>query len=39
MDCEEMLVKQVEMTAAASPGTRSFIYRNAVKALQVRKAT
>ena len=33
MDCEEMLVKQVEMSHEASPGTSFFIYRNAIKAL------
>ena len=33
MDCEERLIAQVEMTHAASPATRSFIYRNFVKAL------
>jgi hypothetical protein len=27
MDCEEMLVTQVEMTVAASPDTKAFIYR------------
>ena len=31
MDCEEMLVKQVALSAAASPGTRFFIYRNFIK--------
>ena len=29
MDCEEMLVKQVQMAAAVSPSTGYFIYRNA----------
>lgn len=33
MNCEELLLQQVEMTAAASPGTTSFVYRNAIKAL------
>jgi hypothetical protein len=33
MDCEEMLVKQVQMAAAVSPDTGYFIYRNAIKAL------
>ena len=33
MDCEERLVTQVQLTAAASPGTTSFVYRNAIKAL------
>lgn len=33
MDCEEMLVQQVTMAAAVSPGTKYFIYRNFVKAL------
>ena len=33
MDCEEMLVKQVQMAAAVSPSTGYFIYRNAIKAL------
>ena len=33
MNCEELLISQVEMTAAASPGTTSFVYRNAIKAL------
>jgi len=33
MNCEELLIQQVEMTAAASPGTTSFVYRNAIKAL------
>ena len=27
MDCEEMLLKQTEMTVAASPDTRVFVYR------------
>lgn len=31
MNCEELLIEQVNMTAAASPGTSMFIYRNAVK--------
>ena len=31
MDCEERLVTQVQLTAAASPGTTSFVYRNAIK--------
>ena len=33
MDCEEMLVNQVKMAAATSPGTSYMIYRNFVKAL------
>ena len=33
MDCEEMLVKQVQMAHALSPNTGYFIYRNAIKAL------
>ena len=33
MNCEELLIQQVEMTAAASPGTTSFVYRNAIKSL------
>ena len=28
MDCEELLVKQVEMTTAASPDTTVWVYRN-----------
>ena len=39
MDCEEMLVTQVQISAAASPGTRFFIYRNAIKALPCVAAT
>jgi hypothetical protein len=31
MDCEEMLVEQVSQSAAVSPGTRYFIYRNFIK--------
>ena len=26
MDCEELMVKQVGMTVAASPGTKAFVY-------------
>ena len=33
MDCEELMVKQTEMTVAASPGTKVFVYRNMIKAL------
>lgn len=33
MDCEELMVKQVDMTVAHSPGTRSFVYRNSIMAL------
>ena len=33
MDCEELMVKQVEMTVAASPNTRAFVYRNSIMAL------
>lgn len=33
MDCEELLVKQVEMTTTASPGTTIWVYRNFIKAL------
>jgi len=33
MDCEERLVTQVELAAAASPGQRFWVYRNAIKAL------
>jgi hypothetical protein len=33
MDCEEMMIKQVEMTVAASPGTKAMVYRNFVKSL------
>ena len=33
MDCEELMVKQVEMTVAASPDTKVFVYRNMIKAL------
>ena len=33
MDCEELMVKQVEMTVGASPDTQVFVYRNMIKAL------
>lgn len=33
MNCEELLVEQVALTTAASPGTTVWVYRNAVKAL------
>ena len=33
MDCEELMVKQVEMTVGASPDTKVFVYRNMIKAL------
>jgi len=33
MDCEEMLVAQVEMTTSASPGSSVWVYRNLIKAL------
>eukprot|EP01079_Euglenida_sp_SAG-EU17-18_P010842 gene10842-42_t len=33
MDCEELMVKQVDMTIAASPDTKVFVYRNMIKAL------
>ena len=33
MDCEELMVKQVAMTVAASPDTKVFVYRNMIKAL------
>ena len=33
MDCEELLVKQVDMTTSASPGTTVWVYRNFIKAL------
>ena len=33
MDCEEMLVQQVQMTTSASPGTTVWVYRNSIKAL------
>lgn len=33
MDCEELMVKQTEMTVAASPGTKVMVYRNMIKAL------
>eukprot|EP00326_Haptolina_ericina_P001279 CAMPEP_0181224288 /NCGR_PEP_ID=MMETSP1096-20121128/31037_1 /TAXON_ID=156174 ORGANISM="Chrysochromulina ericina, Strain CCMP281" /NCGR_SAMPLE_ID=MMETSP1096 /ASSEMBLY_ACC=CAM_ASM_000453 /LENGTH=399 /DNA_ID=CAMNT_0023317341 /DNA_START=91 /DNA_END=1290 /DNA_ORIENTATION=- len=33
MDCEELMVKQVEMTVKASPSTRAFVYRNSIMAL------
>ena len=31
MDCEELMVKQTEMTVAASPGTKVMVYRNMIK--------
>ena len=33
MDCEELMVKQVDLTVAASPDTKAFVYRNMIKAL------
>jgi len=33
MNCAEELLKQVQMTTAASPGTTVYVYRNAIKAL------
>ena len=33
MDCEELMVKQVQMTVAASPKTKVFVYRNMVKGM------
>jgi len=33
MDCAELLLKQVQMTTAASPDTVVYVYRNAIKAL------
>jgi len=33
MDCEELMVKQVQLTVAASPHQQAFVYRNMVKAL------
>jgi len=35
MNCEELLVVQAQMTAAASPGTTVWAYRNSIKALPV----
>ena len=34
MDCEERMVKQVQMTVSASPDTKVFVYRNMIKALR-----
>ena len=31
MNCEEMLVEQVQRTTEASPGTTVWVYRNAIK--------
>jgi len=33
MDCAELLLNQVQMTTAASPGTVTYVYRNSIKAL------
>ena len=33
MDCEELLLEQVQMTTSASPGTTVWVYRNFIKAL------
>jgi len=33
MDCAEQLLKQVQMTTQASPGTTVYVYRNSIKAL------
>ena len=33
MDCEELMVKQVDMLIARSPDTRAFVYRNGIMAL------
>jgi hypothetical protein len=33
MNCAELLLKQVQMTTQASPGTTVYVYRNAIKAL------
>lgn len=33
MDCEELMVKQVDMLVARSPNTRAFVYRNGIMAL------
>lgn len=33
MNCEEMLVDQVQKTTSASPGTTVWVYRNGIKAL------
>jgi len=33
MDCAELLLKQVDMTTQASPGTTVYVYRNSIKAL------
>jgi hypothetical protein len=33
MDCEELMVKQVNLTVTASPNTKAFVYRNMIKAL------
>jgi len=33
MDCSELLAKQVEMTTAAHPETKVWVYRNSIKAL------
>jgi hypothetical protein len=31
MNCEELLIEQIQMTTNASPGTTTWIYRNAIK--------
>jgi hypothetical protein len=33
MDCEELLIQQAAATAAATPGSRVWVYRNSIKAL------
>lgn len=33
MDCEELMVKQANLTVSASPDTKIFVYRNMIKAL------
>jgi len=33
MDCAELLLKQVQITTEASPGTTVYVYRNSIKAL------
>ncbi len=38
MNCQELLLEQAAMVKAANPDTKVFIYRNGVKALNVRFA-
>ena len=33
MDCEELMIKQAQMTVDASPNTKVFVYRNMIKAV------